>query len=586
MTQELSNSARDRAIADECLRLMFEQLRYVTLGASFVALLLAAFLSAHAPLETIARWLALYHVMLGVRFAIALWYHRQPRTAEELRRMLPLQTLAAAAGAACWASVAFIAPRSDTVAAAVVLLWAGGLIAGGSQSMIGTPRTLLLTAAITITPLVVLALASGIPDQRYLAVVAIFYCVSVLQFGRRNLRVLRESIALRFGNLELVDRLTVEKERVERARDAAQQATEAKNQFLAAASHDIRQPLHAAFLFLGTLENQASPASRLVLHRLRASLTAAREMLDTLLETSRLDAGVVERVDTLFSAAELGQRVTDMFVPVAERKGVALALRAPAALWIRSDPNHVQRVLFNLTSNAIKYTESGVVLITFRRRRDACLVQVWDSGIGIEANALPTIFDEFKQLGNPERDSSRGIGLGLSIVRRLCRLLGTEITVRSKPGRGSVFSFTLPLGEPAVEPAALVVADVQPALGRLLVVDDDTLVREGLCTLLSAWGYETRAACDVDDARRVSAQGSAPDLVLVDYRLPHDKTALDAICAIREVSGSEIPAIIITGDTHPQRVREATALGHSVLFKPVPPEVLKNTLSEALRRSA
>ena len=439
-----SSSERERTITDECLRLTFEQLGWVTFSTSLVALLLADFLRAHAPTERILRWIVTYHLMLALRAAVVIWYRRRPRSIEELRRILPLHTLVSVAVAGAWACVAFVAPRTDTVALAVELLFAGGLIAGGSQSQIGTPRILMLGAAVTISPLLCLFFSSGDHAQRYLGLVALVYWFSVFQFARRNLRLLRESVALRFGNRELVERLKVEKERVERARDAAELATGAKNQFLAAASHDIRQPLHAAFLFLGALIIDAAASSRNLLDRLRTSLTAARQTLDALLEGSRLDAGVVERTDSVFRAADLGRRVTEMLRPVAERKGVALALRAPETLWIHSDPSLVERILTNLVSNAVKYTESGVVLVAFRRRQNACLVQVWDSGVGIEPEALPTIFDEFKQLGNPERDGSRGIGLGLSIVRRLCTLLGSEVAVRSTPGKGSVFSFTLP----------------------------------------------------------------------------------------------------------------------------------------------
>lgn len=587
MTDEQSPAERQRALADECTRLSFEQLGYVTLSTSLLVVLLAAIIRERAVTERLVRWVALYQCLAVGRVALTLWFRRRPRSALELRRKLPLLAIAMVLPSTVWGTVAFVPARPDTVAYAVSLLFAGGLIAGGTQSLIGTPKILMATSAVTVTPLVTVLLRSSNAEQRYLGVVAVLYFVSTLQFGRRNLRVLRESISLRFGNLDLVARLTREKARAEAARDEAEQAIEAKNQFLAAASHDIRQPLHAAFLFLGALESDATGADQTtVRERLRASLNAARQMLDALLDVSRLDAGVVEREDSSFRAAALGRHVLEMFGPIAERKGLALALRSSEDLWIRSDPTLVQRVLGNLLSNALKYTDAGVVLLAFRRRKDACLVQVWDSGVGIAPEDCELIFDEFKQLGNPQRDGSRGIGLGLTIVRRLCRLLGSEITVSSRVGRGSVFSFTLPRGvatpEAAVKRLELAVAP----RATLMIVDDDALVREGLRSLLSAWGYEIRTASDVADASRVAAQGTPPDLALVDYRLPEEKTALDAIRAIREATGRDVPAIIITGDTHPRRIREATAPGFPVVFKPVPPEVLREMLSASLRRSA
>lgn len=586
MSEEDAAAERERAVDDECTRLSFAQLGYVTLSTSLLVLLLAAIIRSRAAPDRLLHWVLLYQLLALGRASLILWYRRRSRSAAELRRMLPLLALAMVLPSTVWGTVAFVPAQPDTVAYAVSLLFAGGLIAGGTQSLIGTPKILMATTAVTVTPLVSVLLRSPSAEHRYLGYVAVFYFVSTLQFGRRNLRVLRESISLRFGNLDLVERLTREKARAELARDEAEQAIEAKNQFLAAASHDIRQPLHAAFLFLGALEREAQGGAPQIRERLRTSLNAARQMLDTLLDVSKLDAGVVEREDSTFSAPSLGRRVLEMFEPIAERKGLALALRSPENLWLRSDPTLVQRVLVNLLSNAVKYTESGAVLLVFRRRPEHCLVQVWDTGTGIAPENQELIFDEFKQLGNPQRDGSRGIGLGLSIVRRLSRLLGTDVTVRSTLGHGSVFSFALPRAEaePAVRtPPAERVAAVR---ARLLVVDDDALVREGLEALLSGWGYEIRTASGVDDARRAVAEGGPPDLALVDYRLPEEKTALDAIRVIREATGREIPAIIITGDTHPQRIREATEPGFPVVFKPVPPELLRDALSASLRTSA
>jgi signal transduction histidine kinase len=580
------SAARRRAVEDECTRLSFTQLGYVTLSTSLLVLLLAAIIRSRAAPDRLVRWVVLYQLLALGRCSLILWYRRRSRTAPELRRKLPLLALAMLLPSTVWGGVAFVPARPDTVAYAISLLFAGGLIAGGAQSLIGTPKILMATSAVTVIPLVTVLLRSPSAEHRYLGYVAVFYFVSTLQFGRRNLRVLRESISLRFGNLDLVERLTREKARAEAARDEAEQAIEAKNQFLAAASHDIRQPLHAAFLFLGALEGEPAGEQPEIRQRLRASLNAARQMLDTLLDVSKLDAGVVDREDSTFSAQSLGRHVLEMFEPIAERKGLALALRAPAKLWLRSDPTLVQRVLVNLMSNAVKYTDAGAVLLVFRRRAEHCLVQVWDTGTGIAPEDHERIFDEFEQLGNPQRDGSRGIGLGLSIVRRLCRLLGAEVTVRSSVGRGSVFSFALPRGEAEPELGTPARESVAAVRARLLVVDDDALVREGLRALLSSWGYEIRTASDVEDARRVAAEGRPPDLALIDYRLPHEKTALDAVRAIRQATGREIPAIIITGDTHPQRIREATEPGFPVVFKPVPPELLRDALSTSLRTPA
>jgi two-component system, sensor histidine kinase len=572
-----------RAIDDECMRLSYEHLMFVTWATTLMAVVLAAIMARYLPASTLAGWLALYAALSVPRLALALWVRRRRRTADELRRRLPLLALGLMLAASAWSVLPFLTPGEDTTALVIQLLFAGGLVAGGTQTMIGTPRIMFVNTLLLIGPYIVRMLGSGVTDHVFVALVAAFYYLATLHFGRRNFALLRESIALRLHNQRLVEDLTAAKDEAERARDAAERAIEDKNRFLAAASHDIRQPMHAALLFLGALQHDATTRAQPVVARLQAALAAARQMLDTLLDVSLLDAGAVRRSDSRFRAETAGQQVVEMFDPVATRKGLALGLRCAPDLWLHADPTLVQRVLVNLVGNAVKFTARGAVLISFRRRGPACLVQVWDTGPGIPAAQQSAIFDEFMQLGNPQRDRTRGTGLGLTIVRRLCRLLGTEITLRSRPGHGSVFAFTLPLGDDRVaDPKGDDGIPARPARARILVVDDDELVREGLGALLSAWGHEVRVAADAEEALRAAQRGMPPDLALIDHRLPDAQTAADAIRTLRRAVGPGLPVIVVTGDTHPQRIREAQSLGCPVLFKPVPAELLRQTVDEAL----
>lgn len=577
-----------RAIDDECMRLSYAHLLYVTGATTLMVVVLAALMTRHVPTNALAWWVAGYALVSLVRLHVALWYRRRPRSGEELRRRLPLLALGLVLAPLAWSVLPLLTPRDDTAALLIQLLFAGGLIAGGAQTLIGTPRILLVNTVLTMGPLVGLLLASGIDEQVTMGGLAVFYYLSTLHFGRRNLAVIRESVALRLSNQQLVEALTQARDQAERAREAAERAHEAKNRFLAAASHDIRQPMHAALLLLGAVGQQATRVrTEPALDRLQAALGAARQMLDTLLDVSLLDAGAVQRTDTTFAAQAVGQPLIEMFEPVAARKGLALGLRSPAGLWLHTDAALVQRVLVNLVGNAVKYTQRGAVLISFRRRGAACLVQVWDTGIGIAPEHQASVFDEFTQLDNAERDRLHGTGLGLAIVRRLCRLLGTDVTLRSTPGRGSVFAFTLPLGRPS-PPHAQRAGKVPAAPRRatLLVVDDDALVRDALAALLSAHGHVVRLAGGVDEARRIAGEDPPPDLALIDHRLPGQKTALDAIEAIGAATRRRVPAIVITGDTHPQRIREAQALGLPLLFKPVPAHRLLEAVDEALSRIA
>lgn len=593
MTPPAEDPALRRAIDDECMRLSFEHLYFVSWATTLMVLALAAVMSRHLPPQALLAWVGLYALLSMPRLGLALWVRRRRRSAQELRRRLPLLALGLMLAASSWSVLPFLTPPDNTTALVIQLLFAGGLVAGGTQTMIGTPRIMFVNTLLLIGPYLLRMLGSGVTEHVYIAFVGAFYYVAILHFGRRSFALLREAIALRVHNQRLVEDLILARQQAETARDAAEQATESKNRFLAAASHDIRQPMHAALLLLGALRRADGTLAPEVLPRLQAAMGTARQMLDTLLDVSLLDAGAVRRSDSTFLAAALGQQLVEVYDPVAARKGVALGLRCPPDLWLHTDPALVQRVLVNLVGNAVKFTARGAVLVSFRRRGRDCLVQVWDTGAGIPAAQQAAIFDEFTQLDNPQRDRTRGTGLGLTIVRRLGRLLDTEVTLRSRPGHGSVFGFLVPLADPpegagAVDAAeaAADTAAARLAPARILVIDDDALVCESLGVLLAGWGHEVCMAASVDAARRVLRQGPPPAMVLVDHRLPGGLTAADAIQALRDALGTPPPVIVITGDTHPQRIREAQALGYPVLFKPVPAQQLRQVIAEALRARA
>lgn len=516
-------------------------------------------------------WTATILALLVARLAAALLYARKQPSDDELGPWLVAHSVLLTASSIVWGSLIFVAKPDDDLAHTTALVFIAGHSAGASQSLIGTPRTFAAILLCLLGPSLVFFFTSDVTEHRYLGLTVLVYLLAIANIGNKNYRLLRESISLRFGNLDLVEKLTA--------------ATAAKDRFLAAASHDIRQPVHAAFLFLGALEQKSERAQREIIDGLRVSLVSARQMLDALLDVSKLDAGVVERNDAPCSAAALAGRLASLLAPVAERRGLSLRFHAPADLWLETDATLLHSILMNLTGNALAYTHRGGVLVSFRRRGTRCRVQVWDTGIGIPEREHEAIFEEFKQLANPERDTSRGIGLGLSIVRRLCRLLGTDVAVRSVVGRGSTFELVLPLADAPLATAPEPVVIRASPRARLLVVDDHSIVREGLCALLDAWGYEVVTAADVEEACRVAAAGPAIDLALVDYRLPGDRTGIDAIVAIEKTLGRAIQAVIITGDTSPARIREASLGGRPVVFKPLPPDVLRSVLERELTTS-
>jgi PAS domain S-box-containing protein len=367
-----------------------------------------------------------------------------------------------------------------------------------------------------------------------------------------------------------------------RAKDEAERANMAKSKFLAAASHDLRQPVQALVFFTSALRLKITgTVATSMLAEIQLSLEGLNVLLESLLDVSRLDAGIVSPQIEDFALAERLDRLRAEFTPAAEEKGLSLRIVSSTA-FVHSDATLIERIARNLVGNAIRYTEAGKVVVGIRRRQGRLWLEVWDSGIGIPPERMEDIFEEFTQLGNPERDRAHGLGLGLSIVRRLCRLLEHRLVVRSQPGHGSVFAVELPEGRPRL-------AAAQPALEAtgdqrlVVVIDDEASVLKGLSLILEEWGFEVLAAGSEEEAVRLLEQGHRqPNAILADYRLRDGRTGAEAVRHIRSLFDSPIPSIIITGDTAPERLREAEASGFSILHKPVQPPHLHNLLDNAV----
>jgi CheY-like chemotaxis protein len=368
----------------------------------------------------------------------------------------------------------------------------------------------------------------------------------------------------------------------------AEEANRAKSVFLASASHDLRQPLHALGLFLTALgHTQLDARQRQMWRHVEASSAAASEMLNTLLDFSKVDAGVITPQPQVFPMQPLMHKLERHFAPQANEKGLVFRVR-DTALAVRADPRLVEQVLRNLLTNAIRYTERGGVLVGCRRRGDQAVLEVWDTGIGIESAQHQTIFQEFHQLGNPERDRTKGLGLGLAIVQGLAQAMAATVSLGSRPGRGSVFRLSLPLSLEAAVPEAQAPEPVVDALlagVRVLLIDDDEAVRVAMAELLMAWG----CACEVAGAEAEAVQlldRFAPDVVLADFRLRDHRTGPQAIEAVRARLGRAVPAIIVTGDTAADRLRTAVGSGMTLLHKPVGSVPLQRALAQALAQAS
>jgi signal transduction histidine kinase/CheY-like chemotaxis protein len=365
-------------------------------------------------------------------------------------------------------------------------------------------------------------------------------------------------------------------------------ANTAKSRFLAMASHDLRQPLHALGLFVAQLRTALTPGERVkTVERVDAAVAEMTEMFNSLLDISKLDAGVLAPKVVEFPIARLLQQIEATFDQTAREKGLRLRVMRSDA-WVRSDTLLLERILFNLVSNAMRYTLRGGIIVGCRRRGETLRIEVWDSGPGIPEGHRKNIFGEFFQIPTAERDRYGGLGLGLAIVERLRQLLGHEIELTSTVGRGSRFTILVPLAAAGVT-SVEAVRSPHPAAyaveGKVvLIIDDAPIVLEGASGLLDKWGYSVITAASDDAAMiQLAERKLHPDLIISDYHLANGKTGIEAIERIDAAFGESIPTILISGDTAPERLRDAKDKGYILLHKPVDPMRLRAVMHQLFK---
>lgn len=374
-------------------------------------------------------------------------------------------------------------------------------------------------------------------------------------------------------------------------KEEAEKANFDKTRFLAAASHDLRQPMHALGLFMGELHNRINtPEQRLIVNKVEESVEAMSGLLDSLLDISKLDAGVVVPQEQHISMSLMLKRLAEDFSSIAEKKHVTLRVHAIDA-HVMSDPVLLERILINLLSNAVRYVHAqGAVMLACRRRGDHLRIEVRDNGPGIPLDEQQNIFREFVQLSNQARDRSKGLGLGLAIVDRLSKLLKYPLYLRSAPNKGSTFAIEIPRVPDVQElladaaPAQATVRNVQVEFAglRVLVVDDDALVRNGTAGLLASWGSYVEVAENLSEATH-KISDSDFDLIVCDYRLP-DGNGLELAESLSKYVQGKPAFILISGDTSPDILQQVVEMGHHLMHKPVRPAKLRSMMSFVLKK--
>jgi signal transduction histidine kinase len=424
------------------------------------------------------------------------------------------------------------------------------------------------------------------------AMLSLFY-LYVFKSALELIRTFEQSQRRRFENDRLVGALLERKRDAEASRVLAEQANQAKSKFLATASHDLRQPLQALRLFSDALQDVAQEKETIRLSgQIGKSVNALVDMFDDLLDVSRLDAGIVEPRWQHFEMQSLFDRMYGDFAPLAQAKGLNFSLPIcmgepeiiKCEVVVYSDPFLLERILRNLVSNAIRYTDTGGVVLRCLCKETGIELEVADTGIGIRSEILPHIFEEYYQADNPHRDRRKGLGLGLAIVHRIEGLLGCHVRVKSEPGVGSVFSFEVPRGERSklAQPFVTTFSQYDLSGSVVALVEDDTDIRELAAELMEQWGCRVFAGEHADDVmRKLDMAEVSPDLLVCDYRLPYGMTATQVIQRMRELWGA-VPALVLTGDTASETLHEIRDSGAILLHKPISPARLRSMMHFAL----
>jgi len=588
----------DPAVDRELFLLGYRNLRAHVVGHTGLSLLVAAGTWLAAPPTRVLTWLA-WMLILGLIFLLGLWaFHQRIQrpdiSAAVLSQWKTANLWMVTLPGLGWGSIGFLFVPGAQVNNLMVMTSFAGALAYSAVSNAHDMRGFIVS--VTLACVVLLSqIPAAFGDQAWVVMGMTLLYLSVMIWVARNAHLtLIESIQLRLAN-----EILAQKNATNAAR--AEQANRDKSEFLAAASHDLRQPVHALLLLIEAYRQQVPAAAQ---HPLILNIAAAGQsigsLFNALMELSRLESGMEQPVSAMFDLSESKTRLLARVRPEADHKNVQVRShisRRAMHLNLFTDKLLLERILGNLLSNAVRYTERGGVLLSLRPAHggDGYWLEVWDTGLGIAAADQTRVFDPYVQIANRERDRTKGLGLGLAIVRHACELLGVKLTLQSHLGRGSCFRLHLPAALCNCAPeldcakaALFTPAVIQPSewlLGRrLLLVDDDPMIQRAMQALLSSWGMDLRCTSTGDTtAMQVCGTDWQPDCVLCDFRLPGPLDGIEMLDYLQEQHPKAV-GILQTGELVQTVQARAEEAGYLVLFKPVDAAVLAATLSSVLNR--
>ena len=518
-------------------------------------------------------WLALLNVWQIVRMQASRKYTKTPLAQRKPERAAVGYCYGNAVTSIFWGLVPWLFfPHGDITLTSIMVLVLMGIASGGLGSVSSYRTAVFCLVVPVLTGLSTALLWQGDVVHVFLGLCALAYMALNLQLGLEQNRLMNEALRARYQIEALAHRLAEQVKMVERA-------SLEKTRFFASASHDLRQPLHSLGLFGSTLLHKLKDtADEVIASNLMQCVDALEESFSYMLDVSKLDAGVIHVNTQKSSLGDLFRKLQTSFGRQAESQALSLRFK-PGNKWVLADVALLERLLGNLIHNSLKFTSIGGVVVVARTVGNHVSLEVWDTGSGIAQHELPHIFDEFYQAGNRERDRSMGLGMGLAIVQRLSNLMQIPLDVKSRPQRGTVFKLLLPS---AVQPAEFVPVQIRYPTNatlsvltglQVLIVDDEENVRVSTAASLSLYAMHVAvadgilSACEI--VKSMETTEHPIDIVISDFRLRENEDGIALVNEIRSQLNRNIPALLVTGDTAPERVRQALESGIRVLYKPV-----------------
>lgn len=557
----------------EGIHFIYQNLPKLSLSMAFLPLVITILLWGDIDNIILFPWL-IYTLSIGVArlWLTKRYFKASPTPTESFRWGRYITYTSFASGLSYALSIMLFLPASSPTIQLFLFVFIFGIVNGSAFVSSHWVESFYVFMLTTLVPTAIYLFSLGEPAYTAIAYLCLINIAISYTIGSKTNQTVLSSIQLRFENAELIQKLITSTKQ-------AEEANRRKTRFLASASHDLRQPVHALGLFSEALSSERlSPKGINSLGFLKQSISSLSGLLESLLDMSKLDAGITIPSFSTIDLQQLIQQLANDFKGEYDSKNLHFRTRCQL-VWVHSDCILLENILRNLLSNAVRYTDHGGILFACRKRKNEVWVEIWDTGIGISKKEQKNIFDEFYQINNYERDQKQGLGLGLAIVKKQAQLLGHEISLVSRKGKGSRFRIKLKRAVPVLLSPTEKPPILTQLTGRIiLIIDDDEVILKGMKITLEEWGCRVITTTSLDKASLI-CDHTKPDIIISDFRLRDHLNGIEVVNHLRKQLKHQTPALLITGDTAPDRLQQAQKSDLILLHKPVQPVKLRAALN-------